>query len=381
MFTRLYFHIPFCRSKCPYCAFNSRETNSELDSYVDLLLQELRLAAEDFLPASPLESIYFGGGTPSLLHPEQIALLIELAGTAFDLTQSAEITLEANPGTVTPELLAGFRAAGVNRLSIGVQSFRDDMLATLGRIHTSAQALIVFTGARLAGFDNIGIDLIHALPGQTLEMWRHDLEQAILLAPEHISVYGLTIEDGTPFAERYQVESPLLADQDLAAAMFEMADSLLCANGYEHYEIANYARPGCRSQHNSGYWQRYGYLGLGAGAHSLLLDKGYGIRFFNAGDMDVYSDSIALGVLPHQEVTTLNRADAMSEFMFLGLRMSYGVDFKSFEQQFGESPAMLYSSEFSDLAKMGLIVLDSGRARLTCRGMMLSNQVFVHFLP
>ena len=204
MFTRLYLHIPFFRRKCPYCAFVSQESTGEPDAYAGLLLAEMRRAAGEGGSLRPLESIYFGGGTPSLLSPGQVARLIACADETFGVAPSAEITLEANPGTVDPERLAGFRAAGVNRLSLGIQSFDDRLLAILGRIHTAEQAREAFAAARSAGFTNIGIDLIHALPSQTQEMWRNDLEQAQDLAPEHISVYGLTVEEGTPFAQRYR---------------------------------------------------------------------------------------------------------------------------------------------------------------------------------
>ena len=289
MFTRLYIHIPYCRQKCPYCAFFSQEhTDGDLTRYAGLLQQEMRLAAESRSPQHRLDSIYFGGGTPSLLDPRQVAELIQQAGHLFGLADDAEVTLEANPGTVDFQKLSGFRQAGVNRLSLGTQSFDDRMLKELGRIHTAQQAREAFAAARQAGFDNIGIDLIHALPGQTSALWLAELRQALQLAPEHLSIYGLTIEEGTPFAARYDSDSPLLPDQDLAAGMFEVADDLLTAEGYEHYEIANYALPGFRSRHNSGYWQRDGYLGLGAGAHSLLRDSAYGTRFSNVADLDEY---------------------------------------------------------------------------------------------
>jgi len=380
MFTRLYLHIPFCRRKCPYCAFVSRESDGDPGGYVELLLEEMRLTSPGSAPEAPLESIYFGGGTPSLLEPGHAARLIQLATGTFGLTETAEITLEANPGTVDPERLAGFRSAGVNRLSLGVQSFDDRMLTALGRIHTARQARDAFSAARLAGFENIGIDLIHALPGQTKGMWLTELEQALLLAPEHISVYGLSLEEGTPFAERYGEDDPLLPDEELSAEMFEAADELLVAHGYEHYEIANYARPGCRSRHNNGYWHRDGYLGLGAGAHSFLREEGYGTRFSNAPDVEEYAGAIRQGKLPRLDVTPLTRDDAMAECMFLGLRMADGVRFDRFEREFGVAMKEVYGRELSELADQGLIVRDDAGVRLTRRGMLLSNRVFMQFL-
>ncbi|MBI2353708.1 MAG: radical SAM family heme chaperone HemW [Deltaproteobacteria bacterium] len=380
MFTRLYLHIPFCPRKCPYCAFVSRESDHAPDSYVDLLLEEMRLVSAGLAPGRPLESIYFGGGTPSLLEPRQVALLIDRAARTFGLAANAEITLEVNPGTVDHERLAGFRAASVNRLSLGVQSFDERMLATLGRVHSARQAQDAFTAARTAGFADVGIDLIHALPGQTAEMWRADLGQALRLAPEHISVYGLSVEEGTPFAARYGGDDPLLPDDDLAAGMFEAADDLLTAHGYEHYEIANYALPGRRSRHNSGYWRRDGYLGLGAAAHSLLRDKGFGTRFGNTADIDGYATSIRAGSLPRCDEMILTLSDAMAEFMFLGLRLAEGVEFAAFEREFGCGMEETFGEAISELVSLGLLQRNDTGVRLTRRGMLLSNRVFVRFI-
>ena len=381
MFTRLYIHIPFCRRKCPYCAFVSQESENSLGSYPELLLKEMRLASQKAAPQKPLQSIYFGGGTPSLLEPGQVAGLIAEARNTFGLSTRVEISLEANPGAVDHERLAGFRSAGVNRLSLGVQSFDDRMLKTLGRIHSAQQARDAFSAARSAGFTNIGIDLIHALPGQTDQMWHTDLEQALQLAPEHISVYGLSVEEQTPFAELYAEDSPLLPDEELAASMFETADTQLTAHGYEHYEIANYARPGFRSRHNNGYWQRDGYLGLGAGAHSFLRNEHYGIRVANTPDIDKYSATIQAGGLAREDVTFLSREDAMAEFMFLGLRLADGVEFSTFEQEFGVSPESVYATVFKELVTAGLLKRINNSVSLTRRGMLLSNPVFARFLP
>lgn len=382
MFTRLYLHIPFCQRKCPYCSFVSHQGSRQTrDDYVELLLKEMELAGALSPAGSALDSVYFGGGTPSLLQPAQMALLLEQASRLFGLTEPAEITLEANPGTIDLKRLAGFRAAGINRLSLGVQSFDDNLLVTLGRIHTAQQAESAFNAARQAGFDNIGIDLIHALPDQTLEMWRSDLQQVLRLAPEHISVYGLTIEDDTPFAELYPDDSPQLPDNDLSADMFEQADTLLTAAGYEHYEIANYARPGFRSRHNSGYWRRDGYLGLGCGAHSFLRDSAWGTRFSNTADLEAYSAAIRQGRLPRRDLSALSREDAMAEFVYLGLRMADGIQTTAFEREFGCPLNAVYGKLIEELVQTGLVVTDLDSVRLTRRGLLLSNQVFSRFLP
>ena len=381
MFNRLYIHIPFCVEKCGYCAFvSARARPGEIESYHELLLQEMRLAAADHEQGAPLDSIYFGGGTPSLLHPLQVSRIIDLAAELFSLSPGVEITLEANPGTIDRERLRNFREAGVNRLSLGVQSFDDDMLRRLGRVHDAAQARHAFRDARLAGFGNIGIDLIHGLPGQTLSGWREELRQALSLSPEHISVYGLTVEEGTPFALRYPEESPEIPDDDRSAEMFETADTVLVEAGFEHYEIANYARAGYRSRHNSGYWRRDGYLGLGVAAHSFLR-KGYGLRFSNHDTLEEYGRELVSGRLPRRDEHLLTLEDAMAEFMFLGLRMVEGISCKSFEQEFGSRLNDIYGSTIDELIRIGLLQQERGNLRLTRRGLLLSNQVFARFLP
>jgi oxygen-independent coproporphyrinogen III oxidase len=380
MFSRLYIHIPFCLHKCSYCAFVSQEGSpAQREAYVERLLAEMRLAHAETPADRPLESIYFGGGTPSLLEPGQIGRILSLANSLFVLSPHAEITLEANPGTIDEEILEGFRSSEVNRLSLGVQSFDDRMLATLGRIHSAAQAEQAVKAARAAGFGNIGIDLIHALPDQTMEMWRHDLRRALELAPQHLSIYGLSIEEGTPFARRYAHDRDL-PDEDLNADMFLAADDVLTSAGYEHYEIANYALPGFRSRHNSGYWRRDGYLGLGAGAHSLLRGTGHGIRFGNSSDIDEYAAAISRGQLPRQERVQLSLEDALAEFMFLGLRMLDGVTFGDFRREFGMEMKERFGKELDELTGLGLLAMDKEGVRLTRRGMLLSNQVFTRFL-
>jgi oxygen-independent coproporphyrinogen-3 oxidase len=379
MFTRIYIHIPFCLRKCPYCAFVSQEGSpAQREAYTELLLAEMRLAHAESPSHRPLDSVYFGGGTPSLLEPGQTGRILSQADSLFGLSAASEITLEANPGTIDDEKLAGFRCSGINRLSLGVQSFHDRMLATLGRIHSAEQAVQAIKAARAAGFDNIGIDLIHSLPGQTMEMWQSDLKRALELTPEHTSVYGLTVEEETPFARRY-ADDRELPDEDLSADMFLAADDLLTAAWYEHYEIANYALPGFRSRHNSGYWRRDGYLGLGCGAHSLLR-VGHGIRFGNTSAPDEYASAVTRGDLPRQDRVELSREDALAEFMFLGLRMADGVSFEYFRREFGMELKDRFGKELEDLTGLGLVTVDGTGVRLTRRGMLLSNRVFSRFL-
>jgi oxygen-independent coproporphyrinogen-3 oxidase len=380
MFTRLYLHIPFCLRKCGYCAFNSQELlDNDLNDYAALLIEEMRLVAATTAPGRQLDSIYFGGGTPSLLLPDQTALIIRLAAQLFGLSPDAEITLEANPGTVDQARLSAFRTAGINRLSLGVQSFDDNFLGRLGRIHNAHQARKAFSDARRAGFNNIGIDLMYSLPAQDILQWQTDLKQAIQLSPEHFSIYGLTVEEGTPFHHLYPSGSRERPDDDLSADMFEMADDLLTAAGYEHYEIANYARTGYRSCHNSGYWQRDGYLGLGVGAHSFLK-SGNGVRMSNVSALEDYREKLAAVCLPRLESRHLSRDQAIEEYMFLGLRMADGVYLDEFEREFGCPCRSFYGRTIDDLVRLELLLCNKTNLRLTRRGMLLSNQVFARFL-
>ncbi|HXE98328.1 MAG TPA: radical SAM family heme chaperone HemW [Dongiaceae bacterium] len=377
MFNRLYIHVPFCVEKCRYCAFVSAPPRKdELMEYPALLTRELRLIGSG---SGPVDSIYFGGGTPSLLQPEQFARLLGEISGRTGIAPDAEITMEANPGTIDRLSLERYRAAGINRLSLGIQSFDDSFLECLGRIHAAEQSRRAFQDARDAGFTNISIDLIHALPGQSLDQWRSELQHAIGLRPEHISIYGLTVEEGTPFARTYPADSPALADEDLSADMFELADELLTSAGFDHYEIASYARHGYRSRHNSGYWRRDGYRGLGVAAHSFLRE-GYGVRFSNPDTLEEYRRGVESGQLPRINEHPLTESEAMAEYMFLGLRLADGVDLPAFEREFGRSPETVYGSATDDLARLGLLIKNGNVLALTRRGMLLSNQVFARFL-
>lgn len=377
MFNRLYVHVPFCIKKCRYCAFVSgRPEKGELAEYPELLMRELSFRASG---AGPVASVYFGGGTPSLLQPSQLARILDGIADQTGIQPDAEITLEVNPGTVDRTSLKALRDTGINRISLGIQSFDDRFLTRLGRIHTAEQSRQAFLDARAAGFSNISIDLMHSLPGQNLEQWRAELLHAAKLNPEHISIYGLTVEESTPFASIYPPDSPELADEDLSADMFELADQILAASDFEHYEIANYARSGYRSRHNSSYWKRDGYLGLGVAAHSFLRN-GYGVRFSNPASLDEYRRDVTAGLLPRIDEQQLTQRDAMAEYMFLGLRLSDGVNLHAFEREFGRSIEAVYGSVTEDLVRLGLGVHNGDVLTLTLRGMLLSNQVFSRFL-
>ena len=377
MFNRLYVHVPFCVEKCHYCAFVSgTPQENELIEYPALLMQELQLRSSG---GRPVASIYFGGGTPSLLQPLQLAGLLEGIAAQTGIQPEAEITLEANPGTVDGNSLKAFRHVGINRISLGIQSFDDRFLKCLGRIHTVEQSHQAFRDVREAGFKNVSVDLIHSLPGQSIDQWKSELQHAIELCPEHISIYGLTVEEGTPFARVYPADSLELTDDDLSADMFELADDLLTASGFEHYEIANYARTGYRSQHNSGYWRRDGCLGLGVAAHSFLRE-GDGVRFSNPDSLETYRRGVTAGHLERVGEFRLSPGDAMAEYMFLGLRLSEGVSRNAFKHEFGQSLESAYGSVAEELARFGLLVQNESGLTLTRRGMLLSNQVFEKFL-
>lgn len=377
MFNRLYIHVPFCVEKCHYCAFVSkRPAKNELMEYPELLIDELQLHPPG---GGALASIYFGGGTPSLLEPRHLGRLLEGIAGRTGIRGDAEITMEVNPGTVDQIALAAFRDAGIKRISLGIQSFDDHFLDRLGRIHTAQQSRQAFQDARKAGFRNVSIDLMHSLPGQSLDHWRSELQHAVGLSPEHISIYGLTVEEGTPFARAYPAGTPALPDEELSADMFELADELLTASGFEHYEIANYARPGCRSEHNSGYWKRDGYLGLGVAAHSFLRE-GYGVRFANPDNLEEYRLGVASGQPARVGEQRLTEGDAMAEYMFLGLRLSDGITPQGFEREFGRTLESVYGTVTADLVRLGLLTRNADTLALSLRGMLLSNLVFAKFL-
>lgn len=379
MESSLYFHIPFCINKCSYCDFTSfAQPEITPASYVELLLAELRLRVKRLEPLA-CPTLYFGGGTPSLLTPDQISRLIAAVREQCSIEKAAEITLEANPGTVTLESLLGYLAAGVNRLSIGIQSLDDRQLALLGRIHSAEEAVAAFRMARSAGFSNIGIDLMHGLPGQTPESWQLTLREAIAMKPEHVSVYGLSVEEGTPFAQQAAAGELELPDEELAVAMFELTAQSLRSAGYEHYEISNYALPGYRSRHNQVYWRRGNYLGFGAGAHSFVNVHGYGSRWENPGTLAEYAATVSSERLPEMAVS-LTRQEAMAEFMFLGLRLLEGVDRGEFARQFGLKLEEAFPQVVGRLCARGLLCAEGSMVRLTAKGLLLANLVMAEFV-
>ena len=378
----LYLHIPFCHTRCYYCDFNTYAGILPLrEPYVRALLAEIALAGEQARhdDGSPrrARTIFFGGGTPSLLTVTQIKRLLHACRAAFALDEDAEITLEANPGTLTSEQLVGLRAAGINRLSLGSQSFDAQLLKTLGRIHTPAEITQALSHARAAGFTSINLDFMFGLPGQSMRQWQETLAQALILRPEHLSLYSLIIEEGTPFFNWTQEGRIIPGDEDLCADMYEYADELLQAAGYVNYEISNWALPGHQSRHNLTYWRNLPYIGMGAGAHSFFAGK----RFSNERDPQQYINTLKKQQLPVVESETIEAMQEMSETAFLALRTASGLHLPTFEERFATPFASFVGNRLRIVEEAGLLEQEGGWLRLSKRGRLLGNEVFLRLLP
>ncbi len=378
----LYLHIPFCHTRCYYCDFNTYAGILPLrEPYVRALLAEIALAGEQARhdDGSPrrARTIFFGGGTPSLLTVTQIKRLLHACRATFALDEDAEITLEANPGTLTSEQLVGLRAAGINRLSLGSQSFDAQLLKTLGRIHTPAEITQALSHARAAGFTSINLDFMFGLPGQSMRQWQETLAQALMLRPEHLSLYSLIIEEGTPFFNWTQEGRIVPGDEDLCADMYEYADELLQAAGYVNYEISNWALPGHQSRHNLTYWRNLPYIGMGAGAHSFFAGK----RFSNARDPQQYINTLKKQQLPVVESETIETTQEMSETAFLALRTASGLHLPTFEERFATPFASFVGNRLRIVEEAGLLEQEGGWLRLSKRGRLLGNEVFLRLLP
>ena len=365
--------------KCPYCDFYSvtASEGAELDDYVSLLLRHLELSMGTGCWSGPLESVFFGGGTPSLLDPAQIDRILHAAEASFGFADSIEISLEANPGTVSLPVLAGFRAAGVNRLSLGIQSFSPHHLQQLGRVHTPGDSLTAIRLARRAGFDNLSCDLMFALPGQSLSDLHDELNRYLDVHPEHLSCYGLTAEEGTPLEASVRCGSVLLPDDDFYAEAFLFLHRELEQAGYEHYEIANYARPGLSCRHNQGYWQRRSCLGLGAGAHSFLAAD-WGERRAVPASLDFFRTAILHDRDPAGLLEKFDRGAAMREALYLGLRTRQGVDDRLFRKTFGVPVAKAFAVQVEQLAPH--LELSSGSWRFHPQSWLLYDRLIQGFL-
>ena len=362
----LYIHIPFCASKCAYCDFASYPgREGDWARYFRALWDEID-GWRGALAGYEAVTAFIGGGTPTLVDASHIAATLDRCRAAVPFARDAEITLEGNPGTLTPQRLAAYRAAGANRLSLGAQSLDDALLASLGRIHTAAQVEESVRMARAAGFDNVNLDLMYALPGQTMAQWLDTLDAAVSLGIEHISAYSLIVEPGTPMADRVARGEAVIPGDDAVNAMQRAAVARLGAAGYGRYEISNYARAGCECRHNLVYWNRGEYLGLGCAAHSLLD----GCRFANPDALDDY-----LAGERRIDAQRLTRADAMEETIMLATRTARGLDLSAWRSAFGEPFESGRERAIARLAEGGLIELSDGCLRLTARGMEVQNAV------
>ena len=389
----LYLHIPFCVRKCAYCDFLSHTPEKgEIEAYVKALKEEIA-SYENVFDSCQVSTVFFGGGTPSLLTAEQMKEILDGVRTYFRLEDTAEITMELNPGTATRENLIGYRSAGVNRLSIGLQSIHDKELKMLGRIHDYQTFLNTYQGAREAGFENINVDLISAIPGQSVESWEESLRTVVGLNPEHLSAYSLIIEEGTPFYELYGDENQetgqihgkkqreeKLPSEEEERLMYERTREILAECGYHQYEISNYAKPGYECRHNLGYWERVPYLGLGTGASSLIRYQGKEYRFHHMTEVEEY---IKLAGTPEKlvrEPEEVVRRAQIEEFMFLGLRKSQGIGKSEFWKRFGVPIEEIYGDILQKQERQGLIRIGVEQISLTERGMDLSNYVFAQYL-
>jgi oxygen-independent coproporphyrinogen-3 oxidase len=369
----LYVHVPFCASICNYCNFNRGLFDASLKAqYVGAVLHEIQRAAD----ASPADTIYFGGGTPSLLEPSEIAAIVQRCRQSFAMTTDAEVTLEANPETVTFEGLAEFRAAGVNRLSFGVQSFRDDELARLSRLHSAERARHAFRMARAAGFDNISLDLMMWLPQQSVADWSCSVDALIELRPDHASLYLLEIYPNAPLRDAMARARWSVAPDDDAAEMYLEALRKLDAAGYAQYEISNVARPGLESRHNLKYWTDGEWLGFGPGAHST---RG-GARWRNVSATTDYVSIVGQGGYPGIERRILSRQDALEEALFTRLRLSAGVDLRLVQLKYDVNVWEQFGQALEPYVDAGLLIHDGGHVRLTRPGMLLANEVMTVFI-
>ena len=330
------------------------------------------------LEAEPLEAdtIYFGGGTPSLLSPDQLTKVLAAVRSSFDIAPNAEVTMEMNPATVTPETLAGFRELGINRASFGVQTFNELDLKLLARGHDASDARNTFRMLRDAGFDNVSFDLIAGLPGQTMEDWQQNLSEAVAMSPEHLSLYLLEMHSSTPLAEQLRSGRRPLPDPELAAEMYEVMVDTLAAAGYEQYEISNFSRPGFESRHNTKYWTLDPVYGFGVSAHSFDGRR----RYANERDTAKYVSLVDAGTTPVVEVNELSPEQLSGEFAFLNLRLNKGIDLDDFKRRFGFDLVQRFRADLASVADAGLIDLDEKSLKLTRKGMVYSNEVFSIFV-
>ncbi len=373
----LYLHIPFCVRKCLYCGFYS---TPYLSRHADDYITALRLESLQHRENSGdklVGSVYIGGGTPTTLSHEQWTSIISIIREGFPLSEPFEFTVEANPNTATVDRLDFLKKHGVNRLSIGIQSFSDTVLKTLGRAHTAAQAEESFMMARTAGFQNISIDLIYGVPGQSPGDWENSVDRALKLGPEHISTYCLSLDEGSQFLLEAEAGKLSLPDDDASAGMYDHAVREFGSAGYLRYEISNFSIPGNECRHNMNYWERGEYLGLGPGAWSFVSGK----RYRNVADVQEYSRRLKAGLPVSIEEETVDAVPASEEAIMLGLRTAQGVDLRRYELEFGREALFHLEAGIAMLRNAGLIRVKDGRLMLTERGVLLSNEAFTRLFP
>ena len=376
----IYIHIPFCVKKCDYCDFLSDRADCKTkEEYVDALIKEIELS-KNILNGYEVDSIFFGGGTPSILESHLFECIMNAVKKYANINENTEITIECNPGTLTREKLEVYKKTGVNRLSIGLQSANDDELKSIGRIHTWQEFLDNYRIARECGFDNINIDLMSALPGQTISSYKETLEKVVALNPEHISAYSLIVEEGTIMYDRVNEAAlqgkDILPDEDTEREMYYMTKNILEENGYHRYEISNYSKEGMECRHNVGYWTRQDYLGFGLGASSLYGKE----RFANTADMKKYLESSKNPEKIREKEPSLTREDEMAEFMFLGLRMTKGISKADFQRCFGCTIESVYGEVLEKYESMELLLEKDGRIFLSREGIHVSNSIMAEFL-
>ncbi len=390
----LYVHVPFCSAICNYCNFNRGLFDADLKTrYVGALVAEIQQAGlkacttpADAVQAGPAEvvqtfrsaadTIFFGGGTPSLLEPDEVARIIEACESAFGVAADREVTLEANPETVTEARLAAFRRAGITRVSFGVQSFRDEELRRLSRLHTAGRARDALAEARAAGFDNVSLDLMMWLPGQTVTDWLESVDEAIALGPDHLSLYLLEVYPNAPLKEDMARARWSQAPDEDAATMYVTAMERLEAAGYDQYEISNVARPGRPSRHNLKYWTDGDWLGFGCGAHSTRE----GVRWKNISSTDDYIDQIARDVSPAVDVRRLTPDERLGDALFTGLRLVDGIDTNAIQTRYGVDVWRRFGADLEPFLEAGCLRREGARLRLTRQGMLVANEVMTVFV-
>lgn len=375
----LYIHVPFCLRKCPYCDFYSESDLTRKGPYLAALEREMDLVAADLPDSGEFDTVYFGGGTPSLLAPSEVARVLAAARRRFAFSADVEVTLEVNPGTVTPDKLAGFRQAGVNRLNIGVQSLADETLRFLGRLHTAGQAREILAAARACGFDHIGADLIYGVPGQGEGDVLSDVAGLLACAPEHLSCYMLTLEEGTPLYVRHSNEAFAMPDDAVQGGLFGAVSDALTARGYLHYEVSNFARTARHiSRHNTKYWEMVTTVGIGPSAHGFSREGLY--RWWNVAHTGSWLEALARGERPLEGGESLGPEELMTEALYLGLRRMEGVDLQSFNRRFSVDLLGALGALPSAFEGEGLMVVTPDAIRLTRKGFALADGIALRLL-